>query len=130
MTVWSCVNRNNRKATSIKQFLLKQVFLVCTQLESARGGLFLSFRKILTFVVSSFWRREALHRSLIAACSALPWAALHTPWAGRGAHSGSKPSAAGSQLCSLGTSIPWQEEGPATRVSQGQFLRCHILRSK
>lgn len=58
------------------------------------------------------------------ACSALPWAAQHTPWAGRGAHSGSKASAAGSQLCSLGTSTPWQEEGPATRVSQGQFLRC------
>lgn len=118
MTVRSCINKNNRKARGIKQFLLKQVFLVCTQLESARGGLFLSFRKILTFVVSSFWRREALHRSLIAACSALTQAALHTPWAGRGAHSGSKPSAAGCQLCSLGTRRKDQPQGSARDNSQ------------
>lgn len=39
MTAWSCISRNNRKARGIKQFLLKHVFLVCTQLESARGGL-------------------------------------------------------------------------------------------
>lgn len=71
---------------------------------------FVSFRKILTFAVSPFWRREAFHRSLAPACSALPWATQHTPWTGRGAHSGSKPTAA----------APWAPAPPGRRRDQPQ----------
>lgn len=128
-----CVSRKNRKVRGKKWFLLKQVFLVCTQLDSARDGLLplLASEKSsrLLFPLSEEEGSPALGTGSLGPecaerCRVLP-GSQHASWAVSGARSGSKPSAAVVPALLPGhTQQHWEEEGLATRVSLGQFLRC------